>query len=76
MSVVLQMHCQWPLRCIKSVTTWHFRCGSNGPTFVISWDYFSVGAQVQLVVIVEVLFVSENPEPPCLWCCRCAANGR
>ena len=38
--------------------------------------FFSVGAQVQLVVNVEALFVRESPEPRCLWCCRCAANCR
>ncbi len=38
--------------------------------------FFSVGAQVQLVVNVEALFVRESPEPRCLWCCRCAGNGR
>ncbi|MCQ4078580.1 hypothetical protein FK519_27795 [Klebsiella pneumoniae] len=38
--------------------------------------FFGVGDQVQLVVNVEALFVRESPEPRCLWCCRCAANGR
>ena len=38
--------------------------------------FFSVGAQVQLVVNVEALMVRESPEPRCLWCCRCTATVR
>ena len=36
--------------------------------------FFSAGSEVQLVVNVEALLVRENPEPRCLWCCRCAGN--